>query len=166
MRIGFGYDVHRLVSGRKLILGGVEIPSEKGALGHSDADVLIHALIDAMLGALALGDIGKMFPDTDKKYQNMDSRILLREVFSQMKERGYKIGNIDLTVCLQEPKIGTYVQGMRNNLATDLETELERISIKATTEEGLGISGSGEGIACYTVLLLSPIGQSETTSLK
>lgn len=154
MRIGFGYDVHRLVSGRKLIIGGVEIPSPVGSLGHSDADVLIHSIIDALLGALAMGDIGKLFPDTDKSYQNIDSRLLLRKVFTLIRERGYRIGNLDTTVCLQEPKIGPYREAMCHNIAEDLQTDIAHISVKATTEEKLGISGSQEGIVSYAVVLL------------
>lgn len=154
MRIGFGYDVHRLAEGRKLILGGVDVPYGKGLSGHSDADVLIHSLIDALLGALALGDIGKWFPDTNDKHKNIDSRILLRETFALLRERNYRIGNVDITLSLQEPKIGAFIEAMRNNIADDLESEPERISIKATTEEGLGISGSGQGAASYAVVLL------------
>ena len=154
MRIGFGYDVHRLVEGRKLIIGGVEIPSSRGSLGHSDADVLIHSIIDALLGALSMGDIGKLFPDSDKRYRDIDSRLLLREVFALIKERGYRIGNLDTTICLQEPKIGLYSGAMCRNIAEDLETEPGNISVKATTEEKLGISGSQDGIVSYAVVLL------------
>jgi len=155
MRIGFGYDVHRLVNGRKLILGGITIPFKKGLLGHSDADVLIHSLIDALLGALALGDIGKHFPDSDKRYEGIDSRFLLRETASIIKSNGYVINNFDITVCTQQPKINPYIIEMRKNLANDLDTEINNISIKATTEEGLGTSGSGKGISSYCVVLLS-----------
>jgi 2-C-methyl-D-erythritol 2,4-cyclodiphosphate synthase len=158
MRIGFGYDVHRLVEGRKLILGGVEIPYEKGLLGHSDADVLIHALIDAILGALALGDIGKLFPDNEQTYKDIDSRILLRKTCELMKEKGFAIGNADLTVCLQEPKLRDHIDRMRVNLASDLETNIDNVSIKATTEEGLGISGSKEGVCCYASVLVQQKG--------
>ncbi len=158
MRIGFGYDVHRLVEGRKLILGGVEIPYEKGLLGHSDADVLIHALIDSILGALALGDIGKLFPDNEQTYKDIDSRILLRKTCELMKEKGFAIGNADLTVCLQEPKLRDHIDRMRVNLASDLETDIDNVSIKATTEEGLGISGSKEGVCCYASVLVQQKG--------
>lgn len=154
MRIGFGYDVHKLVPERKLILGGVEIPSIFGLAGHSDADVLIHAIIDALLGALALGDIGKHFPDTDPKYRNVDSRMLLREVKRLIDEKRYEIGNIDTTICLQRPKIAPYIDNMRKNIAADLAIGLADVSIKATTEEGLGISGSESGVVAYAVVLL------------
>jgi 2-C-methyl-D-erythritol 2,4-cyclodiphosphate synthase len=154
MKIGFGYDVHRLVAGRKLILGGVEIPFSKGLSGHSDADVLIHSVIDALLGALALGDIGRLFPDSENAYKDIDSRLLLRRTFALVKEHSWRIGNIDVTLCLQEPKIADLCSLMRENIAADLETSVSNISIKATTEEGLGISGSGEGVACYAVALL------------
>ena len=127
MRIGFGYDVHRLVDERKLILGGVEIPYQKGLLGHSDADVLIHSLIDALLGALALGDIGHLFPDTDAKYKGIDSRILLRKTHEMIRREGYRIGNVDLTICLQEPKIASYLKAMRQNIASDLERHLQHL---------------------------------------
>ncbi|MBW6515766.1 MAG: 2-C-methyl-D-erythritol 2,4-cyclodiphosphate synthase [Candidatus Cloacimonetes bacterium] len=157
MKIGLGYDVHRLIEGRKLILGGVEIPFSKGCLGHSDADVLIHSLIDALLGALALGDIGKLFPDSDDKYKDIDSRILLRKSYNLVKGKDYQIGNIDITICLQEPKLCHYIEAMRKNLASDLETDIANISVKATTEEGLGISGSQDGVCCYSVVLLNPI---------
>lgn len=157
MKIGFGYDVHRLTEGEKLILGGVEIPYRLGLLGHSDADVLIHSVIDALLGALALGDIGKIFPDTDDSFRNIESRILLREVAGMIKERGYQVGNIDISVCLQKPKISSYIGQMRENLAADLDTGIDKVSVKATTEEGLGISGSEEGAVSYAVVLLQRI---------
>ncbi|MFA5499072.1 MAG: 2-C-methyl-D-erythritol 2,4-cyclodiphosphate synthase [Candidatus Cloacimonadia bacterium] len=154
MRIGFGYDVHRLVPNRKLILGGVVIPFELGLAGHSDADVLTHSIIDALLGALALGDIGKLFPDSDPKYKDVDSRLLLREVNELIVEKGYRVGNIDSTICLQRPKIAPYIDDMRANLASDLKIDLSAISVKATTEEGLGISGSESGVVCYATVLL------------
>jgi 2-C-methyl-D-erythritol 2,4-cyclodiphosphate synthase len=156
MKIGFGYDVHRLVPGRKLILGGVEIPYKRGLLGHSDADVLIHAVMDAMLGALALGDIGTWFPDYDVAYKDIDSRYLLRKVAVKLKETGWKIGNLDCTICAQQPKLAPFIPMMRENLAADLETPLNCISVKATTEEGLGITGSEEGMTASAVILLLP----------
>lgn len=155
MRIGFGYDVHKLVGGRDLILGGVKITYKKGLLGHSDADVLIHSLIDAILGALALGDIGKFFPDTDKRYKDIDSRFLLRETTSVMLSNGFSLGNADITICAQNPKLAPSIKEMRKNIAQDLETEIDKISIKATTEEGLGITGSEKGISSYCVVLLN-----------
>lgn len=158
-RIGFGYDVHRLESGRKLILGGVEIPFEKGLLGHSDADVLIHAIIDALLGALALGDIGKLFPDNDMSYKDIDSRILLRQAYSKIRSEGYILLNLDSTICAQEPKLAPYIMQMRSNLADDMETETSSVSVKATTEEGLGISGSKQGICAYATLMLVRINE-------
>lgn len=154
MRIGHGYDVHRLVEGRKLILGGVEIPYHKGLLGHSDADVLLHAVSDALLGAVALGDIGKHFPDTDPQYKGADSRVLLRHVVRLVGEKGYRVGNVDVTVIAQAPKLAPYIPQMRENLARDLETDLDNVNIKATTEEHLGFTGSGEGIACHGVCLV------------
>ncbi|MCB5250377.1 MAG: 2-C-methyl-D-erythritol 2,4-cyclodiphosphate synthase [Candidatus Cloacimonadales bacterium] len=157
MRIGIGYDVHRLVEGRKLILGGVEIPFEKGLLGHSDADVLLHAITDALLGALALGDIGKHFPDTDGKLLHIDSRILLRKAYSLVKEKGYKLQNVDTVICAQKPKLQEYLIKMRTNIASDLEAEIEQISVKATTEERLGISGSEAGMTAYATVLLIKI---------
>ena len=154
MRIGYGYDVHRLSEGRKLILGGVEIPFAKGLLGHSDADVLVHAIIDAILGALARGDIGQLFPDTDEKYKNIDSRILLRKTAEMMFAADLQIGNLDETVCAEKPKLKDFIPEMRKNIAADLQTEIENISIKATTEEGLGISGNEKGISATAVVLL------------
>ena len=158
-RIGLGYDVHRLESGRKLILGGVEIPFEKGLLGHSDADVLIHAIIDALLGALALDDIGKLFPDNDMSYKDIDSRILLRQAYSKIRSEGYILLNLDSTICAQEPKLAPYIMQMRSNLADDMETETSSVSVKATTEEGLGISGSKQGICAYATLMLVRINE-------
>lgn len=154
MRIGHGYDVHRLVEGRKLILGGVEIPYERGLDGHSDADVLLHAVSDALLGAAALGDIGKHFPDTDPQYKGADSRVLLRHVVELIREAGYCLGNVDVTVIAQAPKLAKYIPQMRENLAADLQTELENVNIKATTEEHLGFTGRSEGISCHSVCLL------------
>ena len=157
MRIGHGYDVHRLVEGRSLILGGVRIPFEKGLDGHSDADVLTHAVMDALLGAAALGDIGKLFPDTDDRYLGADSIALLREVDRRLTETGYRLGNLDVTVIAQRPKLAPYINQMRQNLAAALRTELQNVSVKATTEEHLGFTGSGEGIAAHAVCLLEPV---------
>ncbi len=157
MRIGHGYDVHRLVEGRSLILGGVRIPFEKGLDGHSDADVLTHAVMDALLGAAAMGDIGKLFPDTDDRYLGADSIALLREVDRRLTEAGYRLGNLDVTVIAQRPKLAPYINQMRQNLAAALRTELQNISVKATTEEHLGFTGSGEGIAAHAVCLLEPV---------
>lgn len=157
MRIGHGYDVHRLVEGRSLILGGVRIPFEKGLDGHSDADVLTHAVMDALLGAAALGDIGKLFPDTDDRYLGADSVALLREVDRRLTEAGYRLGNLDVTVIAQRPKLAPYINQMRQNLAAALRTELQNVSVKATTEEHLGFTGSGEGIAAHAVCLLEPV---------
>lgn len=154
MKIGFGYDVHRLVPERKLILGGVKIPHETGLLGHSDADVLIHALMDAILGALALGDIGKHFPDTDNDYKNIDSMLLLKKVADLMHREGYQIGNIDCTVCAQRPKLSPHIETMRQNIGAVLETDISNISVKATTTEKLGFVGQEEGISAYAVCLL------------
>ena len=157
MRIGHGYDVHRLVEGRVLILGGVRIPFEKGLDGHSDADVLTHAVMDALLGAAAMGDIGKLFPDTDDRYLGADSIALLREVDRRLTEAGYRLGNLDVTVIAQRPKLAPYINQMRQNLAAALRTELQNVSVKATTEEHLGFTGSGEGIAAHAVCLLEPL---------
>ena len=154
MRIGHGYDVHKLVEGRKLILGGVEIPYEKGLLGHSDADVLTHALMDALLGAAALGDIGKLFPDNDDRFLGADSIGLLREVTRVIHEHGYTVGNVDCTVIAQRPKLAPYIQQMREILAQAMGTELDRVSVKATTEEKLGFTGEGLGIAAHAVALI------------
>ena len=154
MRIGHGYDVHRLVEGRKLILGGVELPFEKGLLGHSDADVLTHAIMDALLGAAALGDIGHLFPDNDPAYEGADSLRLMEKVAQLLREKGYAIGNIDATVLAQRPKLAPHIPLMRQKLAEACGLKVERLSVKATTEEGLGFTGSGEGIAAHAVCLL------------
>ena len=158
MRIGHGYDVHRLVEGRKLILGGVEIPFEKGLDGHSDADVLVHAVMDALLGAAALGDIGKLFPDNDERYLGADSVELLKKVRDVLQEHGWKPGNLDATVIAQRPKLAPYIDTMRKRIADALETDAENVSVKATTEERLGFTGSGEGIAAHAVCLLERAG--------
>ena len=154
MRIGHGYDVHKLVEGRKLILGGVEIPYEKGLLGHSDADVLTHALMDALLGAAGLGDIGKLFPDNDDRFLGADSIERLREGTRVIREHGYTVGNVDCTVIAQRPKLAPYIQQMREILAQARGTELDRVSVKATTEEKLGFTGEGLGIAAHAVALI------------
>jgi 2-C-methyl-D-erythritol 2,4-cyclodiphosphate synthase len=154
MRIGMGYDVHRLVENRKLIIGGVEIPYEKGLLGHSDADVLLHAIMDALLGAAALGDIGKHFPDHDPAYAGADSLELTRQVGKLLEEQGYQVGNIDATIIVQKPKMAPYREQMRQNIAAALGISLDQISIKATTEEGLGFTGTGEGISAQAVVLI------------
>ena len=154
MRIGHGYDVHRLVEGRKLIMGGVTIPYEKGLLGHSDADVLLHAVSDALLGAAALGDIGKHFPDTDPRYEGADSLMLLREVGRLLDETGYTVGNIDATVLCQAPKLAPHIPAMRQNIANALGLALDDVSVKATTEEHLGFTGEGLGIAAHAVALI------------
>lgn len=154
MRIGIGYDVHALVENRKLILGGVEIPYEKGLLGHSDADVLLHGIMDALLGALALGDIGKHFPDTGKEFENIDSRVLLKKVNILIKDKGYNISNIDSVIIAQQPKLAPYIEAMRKNLAEDLGLELDQVSVKATTTESLGFEGRKEGISSQAVVLL------------
>jgi 2-C-methyl-D-erythritol 2,4-cyclodiphosphate synthase len=154
MRIGHGYDVHRLVEGRKLIMGGVDIPYEKGLLGHSDADVLLHAIADAILGALGEGDIGRHFPDTDPAFAGADSLKLLAHVMTLADERGYKLGNLDATVIVQRPRMAPHVQTMRQNIATVLAADVCQVNVKATTEEGLGFSGSGEGIAAHAVVLM------------
>lgn len=157
MRIGHGYDVHRLVEGRKLILGGVEIPFEKGLDGHSDADVLVHAVMDALLGAAALGDIGKLFPDNDDAYLGADSVELLKKVRNVLQEHGWKPGNLDATVIAQRPKLAPYIDTMRKRIADALETDAENVSVKATTEERLGFTGSGEGIAAHVVCLIERV---------
>ena len=154
MRIGHGYDVHRLTAGRRLILGGVEIPWELGLLGHSDADVLTHAVMDALLGAAALGDIGQHFPDTDPAYEGADSLELLRHVTGILSQSGYRIGNVDATVLAQRPKLAPHIPAMREKLAAAMGTETSRVSAKATTEEGLGFTGAGEGIAAHAVALI------------
>ena len=155
MHIGMGYDVHRLVQGRDLIIGGVKIPYEKGLLGHSDADVLLHAIMDALLGAAALGDIGKHFPDTDPKYKGADSLALMREVGKMLVENRFLIENIDATIIAQAPKMRPYIDEMRQNIADALEIEISQVNVKATTEEGLGFTGSGEGISSQAICLLS-----------
>lgn len=154
MRIGIGYDVHKLVENRKLILGGVEIEHEKGLLGHSDADVLLHAIMDSILGALALGDIGKHFPDTDEKYKGADSMKLLEHVYNLIKEKGYAIGNLDATIIAQAPKMAPHIQKMRENIARVLNTDINNVNVKATTEEGLGFTGNKEGISSQSICLL------------
>ena len=151
MRVGFGYDVHKLVEGKKLILGGVEIPFKKGLLGHSDADVLVHAIIDALLGAAAMGDIGRHFPDSDEIYKGISSIILLKEVREKLDEQGYKIGNIDATIVAQEPRLLGIISHMVFNMAGALKIEVGQVNVKATTTEGLGFAGSGEGIAAYAI---------------
>lgn len=157
IRIGHGYDVHRLADGRKLILGGVEIPYEKGLDGHSDADVLLHALMDAMLGAAALGDIGHLFPDNDDRFLGADSMELLKKVAVVLKENGYSLSNADCTVIAQKPKLAPYILNMRNRIAEALEINVNRISVKATTEEKLGFTGNGSGIAAHAVVLIEEI---------
>ncbi|MCI5903529.1 MAG: 2-C-methyl-D-erythritol 2,4-cyclodiphosphate synthase [Oscillospiraceae bacterium] len=154
IRIGHGYDVHRLVGGRRLILGGANIPYEKGLLGHSDADVLVHAVMDSMLGALALGDIGKLFPDNDPDYEGADSIKLLERVNEIINGKGYKIGNIDSTVICQAPKLAPFIDKMRENIAAACKCDISQVSVKATTEERLGFTGNGEGIAAHAVCLL------------
>ena len=157
MRIGHGYDVHRLVEGRDLILGGVKIPYEKGLLGHSDADVLLHAVSDALLGAAGLGDIGRHFPDTDPQYKGADSLELLRQVCRKISEKGYRVGNIDVTMIAQRPKLKDYIPQMQANIAAAVEAEPDRVNVKATTEEKLGFTGTGEGMSCHAVCLLEEI---------
>lgn len=157
MRIGMGYDVHKLVEGRKLILGGVEIPYEKGLLGHSDADVLLHAIMDALLGAAALGDIGKHFPDTDPAYKGISSIRLLEHVADLLEEHQFLIENIDATIIAQRPKMRPYIDTMRENIAKALKIEADQINVKATTEEGLGFTGSGEGISSQAICMLEKV---------
>ena len=154
LRIGHGYDVHRLTENRRLILGGVVIPHDKGLLGHSDADVLIHSVMDSILGALTLGDIGKFFPDTSDEYKDIDSMKLLSSVYEMMSKRGYKISNIDATVIAQKPKLAPYIDKMRENIASVLHCDINRVNVKATTEERLGFTGSEEGISAHAVVLL------------
>ena len=154
MRIGHGYDVHRLVEGRNLILGGVKIDYEKGLLGHSDADVLLHAVSDALLGAAGLGDIGRHFPDTDPKYKGADSLELLREVYRKISEKGYRVGNIDVTMIAQKPKLKDFIPQMQENIAAAVGVTPDRVNVKATTEEKLGFTGTGEGMSCHAVCLL------------
>ena len=155
MRIGHGYDVHRLVEGRKLILGGVEVPHTLGLLGHSDADVLTHAVMDALLGAAALGDIGRHFPDTDPAYAGADSLKLLDHVVELLEEKGYQVGNVDATILAQKPKLAPYIEKMRDNLAARMKVEPGQVNVKATTEEKLGFTGAEEGVAAHAVALLS-----------
>ena len=157
MRIGHGYDVHKLVPGRKLILGGVEIPHTVGLLGHSDADVLTHALMDALLGAAALGDIGHLFPDNDPAYEGADSILLLREVMKRLNAEGWKLGNADITVLAQAPKLAPHIERMRSILADAMQCGISQVSVKATTEEGLGFTGAKEGIAAHAVVLIEQI---------
>lgn len=154
MRIGLGYDVHRLVEGRKLILGGVLIPHHKGLQGHSDADVLLHGIMDALLGAAGLGDIGRHFPDTDDQYRGISSLQLLDAVRVKLREKGYRVGNIDSTIVAQKPKLAPYISEMSANIANTLQVDEDRVNVKATTTEGLGFTGTGEGIASYAVVLL------------
>lgn len=154
MRIGHGYDVHKLVEGRKLIIGGVEIPYEKGLLGHSDADVLLHAISDALLGAAAFGDIGGMFPDNDPAFKDADSIVLLKKVVERLEKSGYKVGNIDATVIAQNPKMKPHIEKMRENIAVACGVDVSFISVKATTEEWLGFTGSGEGISAHAVCII------------
>lgn len=154
MRIGHGYDVHRLVENRPLIVGGVSIDYDKGLDGHSDADVLLHAIMDALLGAAALGDIGKLFPDTDEQFRGADSRVLLREVIARVSDAGYVVSNIDATILAQAPKMRPHIDNMRANIAADCGVSLSDVNVKATTEEGLGFTGSGEGISAHAVCLL------------
>lgn len=157
MKIGIGYDVHRLVENRKLVLGGIDIPYEKGLLGHSDADVLVHAIMDSILGALGLGDIGKHFPDTDEEYKDISSLILLERVYNIMLESKYEIGNIDTVIVAENPKLAPYIEGMRKNISNILNIPISNINIKATTTEKLGFEGKGEGIASHSACLLLPI---------
>lgn len=159
MRIGFGYDVHRLVEGRRLVLCGVEIPHEKGLLGHSDADVAVHALMDAILGALALGDIGKLFPDNDPKYKDADSMKLLAQVIEIMEKNGFALGNLDITITAEKPKLSPFILKMRENLASAFNSDISKVSVKATTEEGLGLAG--KGIGAYAVVILAGISKGE-----
>ena len=157
MRIGHGYDVHKLVEGRELIVGGVHIPYEKGLLGHSDADVLLHAVSDALLGAAAMGDIGGMFPDNDPEYLGADSLVLLRQVFQRLRDNGYSVINVDCTVIAQKPKMKPYIPEMRMNIAAALSTDVDNISVKATTEEEMGFTGRGEGISAHCVCLIDKV---------
>ena len=154
MRIGHGYDVHKLVYGRKLILGGVDIPHQPGLLGHSDADVLLHAVMDALLGAAGLRDIGYHFPDTDPAFKGADSRVLLRAVKEKLDAAGYRVSNVDVTMIAQKPKLKPYIPQMMENIANDLGIDISRVNVKATTEEQLGFTGSGEGMSCHAVCLL------------
>ena len=158
MRVGIGYDVHRLTEGRKLILGGVDIPFAKGLLGHSDADVLLHAVCDALLGAAALGDIGQHFPDTADEFAGVDSRLLLRKVGALVSDAGYRVVNVDSTVIAQRPKLAPYIAAMRTNIAADLDISPDCVGVKATTTEGLGFEGRGEGIGAQAIVLLTKTG--------
>ncbi len=155
MRVGFGYDVHKLVEGRKCIICGVDVPHTKGLLGHSDADVAIHALCDALLGAAALGDIGRLFPDTSKEFKDIDSRILLREVVKRLHENNFSVGNVDITIAAQKPKLMPHIEAMRENMASDLNIDISCVNIKATTTEKLGFEGREEGISAYAVALIN-----------
>ena len=155
MRIGFGYDVHKLTEGRKCILCGVDVPHTMGLLGHSDADVAIHALCDALLGAAAMGDIGRLFPDTSQDFKDINSRILLREVVGRLTKSGYSVGNVDITIAAQKPKLMPYIEEMRMNMASDLCVDIDCVSIKATTTERLGFEGREEGISAYAVALIN-----------
>lgn len=157
MRIGLGYDVHKLIEERPLIIGGVNVPNEKGLLGHSDADVLIHAIMDSILGALALGDIGKYFPDTDERYKGVDSMELLKSVNNLINNKGYKINNLDSIIIAQSPKMAPYIEQMRKNIAEALNTDMGKISVKATTEEGLGFTGMKQGISAQSICLLNEL---------
>ena len=157
MRIGHGYDVHRFCEGRPLFIGGVEIPHDKGLLGHSDADVLLHAVCDALLGAAALGDIGKHFPDNDNAFKNIDSKLLLKETVSLIAEKGYKVGNIDATVVAQKPKLAPYIEDMKNCIANICNTEPDCVNVKATTEEKLGFTGREEGISAHAVCIIQKV---------
>ena len=157
MRIGHGYDVHKLVEGRKCIIGGVLIPSEVGLLGHSDADVLLHAISDALLGAAALGDIGKHFPPSDNTFKDADSRLLLRQVVELLNKNGFRVGNVDSTIIAERPKMAPFIEQMRKNIAEDLGVDISFVSVKATTEEGLGFTGEGKGIAAHAVCILENI---------
>ena len=159
MRIGIGYDVHRLVPERKLIIGGVEIEYEKGLLGHSDADVLLHALMDALLGAAALGDIGRHFPDTDSAYEGASSLDLLSHVGGLVRQEGYRVGNVDAVIIAQRPKMSPHIENMRKNIAEALQIQVGQVNVKATTEEGMGFTGSGEGISSQAVCLLEDVGR-------
>ncbi|MGI6112881.1 MAG: 2-C-methyl-D-erythritol 2,4-cyclodiphosphate synthase [Mahellales bacterium] len=154
MRIGIGYDVHVMAEGRRLVLGGVDIPFERGLLGHSDADVLVHSIMDALLGAAALGDIGQHFPDNDPRYKDISSLKLLKLVKERLKAKGFEVGNIDASIVLERPKIFTYIMKMRENISSALGMDISRVSIKATTTEGLGFTGKGKGAECYSVVLL------------
>lgn len=157
MRIGYGYDVHKLVEGRPLILGGIEVPFEKGLLGHSDADVLLHAISDALLGAAALGDIGKHFPDTDERWKGADSKVLLRQVAVLVAREGFKVSNVDATIAMQQPKLRPYIDEMRSCIAGILGLFVDEVSVKATTTEQMGFVGTGEGVAAHAVCLLMPV---------